>query len=140
LGVSDDSCAQQIGAYVNWDYADEYNSSVGFINTTLGEGNDPKTNAREVGQLLVQLKSSQMLSDLGRRHVFDELYHQDYVSGIPAACDDCAVANKASDQKGFVHDAGIVTRGQKSYVVVVMSEGGSFKQIAQLTRLIDEQL
>ena len=107
----------------------------------MGEGSDnAETNAREVGQLLTQLKTSQLLSDFGRRYVFDSLYHQDYISGIPAACDNCVVANKSTEKGDFVHDAGIVTRGQKSYVVVVMSKGGTLKQVGQITRAIDKQL
>jgi hypothetical protein len=140
LSAADDSCSQQLGGYTNWDYSDEYNQKIGFINTKLGEGGEAKTNAREVGHLLSQLKTSQLLSDMGRRHVFDALYHQDYIAGIPATCDDCVVANKSTEHNGFVHDAGIVTRGQKSYVIVIMSKGGSLKQIGQISRTVDKQL
>jgi hypothetical protein len=140
LGAADDSCSQQLGGYANWDYVNEYNQKIGFINTDMGDGESSSTNAREVGQLLTQLKTSQLLSDLGRRHVFDALYHQDYIGGLPSTCDDCAVANKSTETGEFVHDAGIVTRGDDSYVVVVMSKGGSLKQIGQITRAIDKEL
>jgi hypothetical protein len=140
LSASDDSCSDNLGGYVNWDYIEEYNQGIGFINTTLDEGRQPQTNAREVGQLLSQLKTSKLLTDLGRRHVFDTLYHQDYIHGLPATCEDCVVANKSSNQDNFIHDAGVITRGQKDYVVVIMSQGGTTKQIAQLARAIDKQL
>lgn len=140
LGAADDICSLQLGGYANWDYADKYNHEVGFINTDLGAGTEAKTNVRDVGQLLTQLKRSQALSDAGRRQVFDALYFQDYISGLPTVCDDCAVANKPARQGDFVHDAGIITRGQKSYVITIMSKGGSLKQIGQIARAVDAQL
>jgi beta-lactamase family protein len=140
LGAADDDCAEQLGGYVNWDYSDEHNNKTGFLKTDLGAGSKPVTNARETGQLLTQLKTSRLLSDFGRRQVFDSLYHQDYIAGLPATCKDCAIANKSTSSGEFVHDAGIVTRGQKSYVVVIMSEGGSLNQIGQIARVVDKVL
>lgn len=140
LKAADDACSQAVGYYINWDYADNFNKSIGFSDTSLGEGDEASTNVREVGQLLSHLKQSKMLSDLGQRQVFDSLYHQEYLAGLARLCEDCAVANKSSEQGKFVHDAGIVTRGQKSYVIAIMSEGGSFRQIVKIARVIDEYL
>ncbi len=140
LRSGDDDCTRQVGGYVNWDFANDYNKKLGFLKTDLGEGYRGVTNARETGQLLTQLKTSRLLSDLGRRQLFDAIYHQDFVAGLPSTCEDCAVANESTETGEFVHDAGIITRGQKSYVVVIMSKGGSLNQIGQIARTIDKFL
>lgn len=140
LSAADDDCSQYLGGYANWDYVNEFNTEIGFTDTSSDEGNASVTSAQEVGQLLTQLKTSQILSDVGRRQVFDALYHQDYIAGLTTTCEDCVVANKSAETGGFIHDAGIVTRGKDSYVIVVMSKGGSLKQIGQIARTVDKEL
>jgi beta-lactamase class A len=140
LRISDNECATVVGSLANWQYADRFNKGTGFYDTKLSARGGPVTTAHEVGNLLVRLQNGNVLSDLARRKVFDALYSQKYADGIPAGCGHCRVANKTGDLDGYVHDAGIVTHGSRSYVLVVMSQGGSLQQIAKLTKTIDQEL
>lgn len=140
LQVSDNQCAQSIASVANWQYVDKSNEQNGFIKTKVAGRSGQQTTPREVGELLTRLKKGQMLSDSARRLVFDALYNQKYDKGIPRGCGDCRTANKTGDINGYVHDAGVVTHGPNSYILVAMSKGGSFNQIAELTEVVDTQL
>lgn len=138
LKISDSDCAKSIGYMVNLDYADRFNQSLGYKNTKLS--GTPQTTAREVGDLLTVMKQGKIFSDKGRRIVFDALYAQKSNEGIPTGCVNCRTANKAGQTDTVAHDAGIVTHGKHSYVVVVMSKGGNFQQISQVVRAVETEL
>ncbi len=138
LRVSDNDCARFIGSMVNWNYIDQFNKSLGYSKTTLN--GTPQTTASEVGDLLVNLKKGKMLSDKARRLVFDSLYAQKFTEGLPSGCTNCRTANKTGQTETVTHDAGIVTHGKRSYVIVVMSKGGNFTQIAQITKAVESEL
>lgn len=140
LRLSDNACGQAIGNLINWSYADSFNESIGFSKTKFSDGRGGTTTAREVGGLFVSLKRGEILTDKARRQVFDSLYGQKHTKGIPSGCTNCRVANKTGDVNGFVHDGGVVTHGKDSYVLVIMSRGGSFDQIAELTRTIESEM
>ncbi|MBI5357440.1 serine hydrolase [Candidatus Saccharibacteria bacterium] len=139
LKTTDDPCSEELGAYLDWKSVDDTNAKNGFPKTKLSGNDGRKTTAGEVGELLIRLKKGHILSDKTRRFVFDALYQQNYSKGIPLGCSNCRTANKSGELTGVSHDAGIVTHGPNSYVVVVMSQGGNFDQIADITKLIDSQ-
>ncbi len=138
LRVSDNDCAKSVAYMANWNYVDQFNSSMGYKNTTVN--GTPRTTANEVGDLLVNLKRGKLLSDKARRIVFDALYAQKFTEGLPSGCANCRTANKTGQVGQVTHDAGIVTHGKRSYVIVVMSQGGNFGQIAQVTKVVEEEL
>lgn len=137
--LDDEYCAKAIGNLVKWKTADEVNHNLGYGQTRLTETN-PQTTARDVGSLLVNIKRGKLLSDLSRRTVFDALYELKASKGIASACQDCRTANKVAVGAKITHDAGIVTRGKKAYVVVIMSKGGSTAQIDKLAKAVDSEL
>ncbi len=94
-----------------------------------------------MGKLFVSLKKGQILSDNARRFVFDALYQQNITRGIPKGCgSDCRTADKQGELSGIAYDAGVVTHGKSDYVLVIMSQGGDFKKITELTKVIDDYL
>lgn len=139
LKVADDPCSEALGGYLDWKFIDDFNAKNGFAKTKLSGNDGRKTTAAEVGELLIRLKKGHILSDKSRRFVFDTLYQQEYQKGIPLGCINCRTANKSGELSGVSHDAGIVTHGANSYVLVVMSQGGTFEQISEITRLIDSR-
>lgn len=137
-----DNCAKSIGNIIKWEYASHYVQDHGFGHTKISDINSVTT-PRDVGSLLLNLKRNKQLSDTTRRIVFDALYVPKTgkdVSGIAKGCEDCRTANLSTVDAGFVHDAGIVTKGKHSYMVVVMSKNGTQKQIAQIVKAIDKEL
>lgn len=139
LTVSDNACSENLGNYLGWDFIDQLNQKNGFkhTNTTGSEGR--KSTAADLGELLIKLQRGQVLSDKARRFVFDTLYQQSNNQGITAGCNNCRAADKIGEITGISNDAGIVTHGNHSYVLVVMSEGGSLKQIADIAKTIESQ-
>lgn len=137
LKTSDSACAENLGDYVGWDSIDETNAKSGFANSKVSSSQGRKTNASEAGELLIRMKKGQVLSDKARRFVFDALYQQSNTKGITLGCNGCRVADKLGEAGGIAHNAGVVTHGSHSYVLVVMSENGSFEQISEITKLVE---
>lgn len=133
----DDPCSEPLAEYIGWNYIDNFNVENGYGGTKFSGVEGRVTTAADVGELYVRLKKGHILSDYTRRFVLDALYQQDYKKGIAKGCKNCRVATKAGELNNISHDAGIVTHGNKSYIVVIMSQGGSFKQITELSKLID---
>lgn len=141
IKVSDNDCAKIIGNYVGWRNVDSHNEVLGFSKTKLNIDNGQVTTAREVNDIMYRLQNSQMLSDKARRLVFDALYDQKYQDGIGAGCGQgCLVASKHGEIDDYKHDAGIVTHGSAQYVLVIMTKGAQWSQIAELTTAIDREM
>lgn len=140
LSLSDQTCTQAVSRLVNGQYADSFNESLGFAKTKIATPDSQLTTARESGELLAMLRRGSILSDKARRQVFDALYSQKRSPGITDGCTNCRVAGISSTEQGLTHSAGIVTHGPDSYVLVVMSKGGTFEQIAAVTRVVEAEL
>ena len=136
LQEGDDPCSEDLSDHIGLNDVDKLNKKNGYEGTVLS-GNGKQTNAKDAGDLIVSLKNGQSMSDFARRYVFDALYQQQIKKGIAKGCGECRTANKLGQLSEVAYDAGVVTHGKKSYVLVVMSQGGDFKQITELTKIID---
>lgn len=137
LKSSDNPCGQELGDYIGWNTIEKLNNENGYKDTKLSQDDGRETTPANVGELLARLKKGETLSDNARRFVFDALYQQTLKKGIAKGCEDCRSANKLGELSNVAHDAGIITHGGRDYVLVIMSEGGSFKQIEELTKLVE---
>jgi beta-lactamase class A len=138
---SDNPCAVAIGNYVTWKNIDITNQSQGFMKTKLNSATSQQTTSREVSDLIYRLQNSQLLSDKARRVVFDGLYRQQFREGIPKGCGpDCLVGNKTGETEKVRHDAAVVTHETAMYVIVIMSEGGTWQQIADVAHTVDQAM
>lgn len=139
LRTSDSACAESISNYVGWGVVDKLNQKNGFDNTKVAGADGRQTTASDAGELLIRMQRGQILSDGARRYVFDALYQQINKEGITPGCGSCRVADKIGQLSDVANDGGIVTFGNHSYVLVIMSQGGSMKQITELTKTIQNQ-
>lgn len=137
LKNSDSPCAEELGEYVGWDAIDDLSKESGYKKTKLSKSDGRETSASDLGELFARLKKGQMLSDNARRFVFDSLYQQTLKKGMAEGCKQCRTANKLGELSDFAHDAGVVTHGKHDYVLVIMSEGGTFEQVEEITKLIE---
>lgn len=141
IKVSDNDCGVAIGNYVGWQNVDTTSASLGLKKTKINNAVQQNTTSREVSELMYRLQNSQLLSDKARRIVFDGLYEQKFRDGIPKGCGpNCLVGNKTGDNGKVRHDAAVVTHGSAKYVVVIMSTGGTWQQVADVEHLIDEAM
>jgi beta-lactamase class A len=139
LRSTDSACGENLGKYIGWDYIDAVAHKSGFKDTKMTENAGRETTAADAGELFIRLKKGQMLSDNARRFVFDAMYQQINIKWIMAGCGNCRAADKTGIMDDVANDVGIVTHGGHSYVLAIMSKGGSLKQIAKLTKFIELQ-
>lgn len=136
ISFNDDKCQSALGRYADLKNANAVLNGHGFAKTNITP-NKKETTAREMGDLLYRLQSSQVLSDKARRVAFDGLYGSKMREGIASDCnDDCLTANIAGESGSVRHDAAIVTVGDAKYVVVIMTPSASWSQIADVADYI----
>jgi beta-lactamase class A len=141
LQASDDPCSEDLAEYLDLKAVDNFNKINKYQNTSFAGNYGKQTTAADVGKLFVSLKKGEALSDNARRFVFDALYQQHIDRGISKGCGkNCRTANKQGELSNVAYDAGIVTHGKRDYILVVMNRGGNFKQITELTKVIDNYL
>jgi beta-lactamase class A len=139
LRLSNNECGEAIGNYLNWSKADKMLKTNGFTHTTFKETNKLRTSAGDTASFLEQLNGD-MLNRTAKDTVMRSLREQRWRSGIPTGCPGCIVANKTGDIDNVTHDAAIVQYKGGSYVLVIFSEGGNFKQISELTGQIQQKI
>lgn len=139
LRVSNNECGVSIGYYLNWKKADEALKRGGFNHTIFKESNQLKTSAGDTASYLEALNGD-MFNRAAKDTIMKSLLEQRYRDGIPAGCPGCTVANKTGQIDNVMHDAAIVKYNGGSYVLTVFSEGGTFKQIAELTGKIQQEI
>lgn len=136
ISASDSDCAVSVGRWADMKNADNVIHGQGFKKTNIG-GKDRKTTARDTGELLYRLQNGKVLSDKARRVIFDGLYGQNQREGIIAGCDEKCLIGSVNGENGKVrHEAAIVTSGDTKYVVVIMTQGATWSQIADVSKSI----
>lgn len=139
LRLSNNECGEALGAYVGWNNINKSLKSNKFNNTNFGN-NSIKTSALDTANFLERLSESDMLPNSDRDFILSALAKQKWRDGIPAGCPGCKVANKTGQLNDINHDAGIIRYNGGSYILVIFSEHGSSKEIAELTGKIQQKI
>jgi beta-lactamase class A len=139
LALSDNPCGEAVGFFVGWSRAEKSLKNAGLTRTALATS-DLRTTAGDMSKFLEGLANGKWFNQQTKEFILNSMANGKYRSGIPAGCEGCRVYNKIGDLKGYLHDAAIVEDGTSRYVLVVLSKGGSYKQIADLTHIISSQL
>lgn len=139
ISKSDNPCGEAIGKMVGWNTAAKAAKSRGMTDTVL-TSNDLRSSARDVASYMVGLEKGRWFDEATQQSLLGSLSRQKLRSGIPAGCSGCMVWSKTGDLNGAKHDAAIVQTDSSKFVIVVMSNGGSNGQIADVTRLVASKL
>ena len=139
LRLSNNECGEAIGFYLNWKKADESLKRSGFTHTQFNKSDKLKTSAGDTA-LFLETLNGDMFTRNARDTIMKSLYEQRYRAGIPNGCPGCIVANKTGQIDNVMHDAAIVQYKGGSYVLVIFSENGNFKQISELTGQIQQKI
>lgn len=100
-------------------------------------GDGPKTTASDLALFMALLESGQMpIQPASRDRLLGALRRNVHRQGIPAGASG-AVADKVGFLNGLFHDAAIVYSPSGTYVLVIMTEGSSWANIAELTKQIE---
>lgn len=139
LRLSDNPCGEAIAQKLGWSKVTRELKAAGYMNTDFSKGERLVTSAGDTALFLERLNEG-MLDEQSRATVMKSLLAQRWNKGIPAGCTGCQVANKTGNLGSIMNDAAIVQYAGGSYVLAIVSEGGSFKQIAELTRQIQSAI
>ncbi len=139
LRLSDNPCAEAIGSRLGWSYVDKHLRSLGYGNTHLSVG-DATGTAGDTTKLLQNLYSENGFDSLASTLELAAMGVPKKGEGIRSGCKDCKVYNKTGDIDGFKHDAALIEKNGHVYSVVILSQDGSWKQISDLTAIIQEYL
>lgn len=140
LRLSDNPCGEAIGKAVGWPKVDSRLGAIGLESTKLNSNDNRFTTAADMSKFMRLLNDEPILSHRAKDQVLNALKVQKFRDGIPAGAADCTVYDKIGDLNGYKHDVALVECEDVTYAVAIMSKGGSYKQIADLARAINDYL
>jgi beta-lactamase class A len=132
---SDNPCAEKFGETIGWTNIHNQMRSLGLSNTTLGA--TFLTTANDQALFLRKLQQGSLLKDSSQKKLLDTMRRQVYRAGIPAGVG-VPVADKVGFLEGYLHDSAIVYAPGRTYVLVILSFGSSWSEIADAARQIQD--
>ena len=123
LRLSDGTCTTALGNIIGWGNSAVLLRSQGFTNTSLAPGGG-STSASDTSTWFVQLLNGGLTSEEQKNSLINMLSHQGVRTGI----------------SGHVYDTAVIYHPRGTYILSVLSDGGSFAAIAELTAQINKVL
>jgi beta-lactamase class A len=137
IRYSDNTCGVALGGYAGWTPATNQLKSIGLTNTVLNTSDSQlHTTAGDVSKYLQYFYADNTYPQ-AKQFALNVMSRQIYRQGIPAGSPGCTVYDKIGDLNGVRHDAAVVVCPKTTYVLTVMSKGGSYAQIADIARRIN---
>ena len=136
LSVSDNACAEAIAGNLGWSAIHRQNRSDGYQSTVFNRADSLVGSAADTGLLLDRLFSGDGYDAKTKEIALEALSKTKRTEAIRGACPGCTVYNKTGDFSGVRHDAALVQKDGKSYVVVIFSKGAQWKQLSDAAELI----
>lgn len=140
LAVSDNPCAEAIAAKIGWSALHRQNHADGYSSSVFNREDFLAASAADTGLLLDRLYHGDGYDAKTRQLALDALSTPKGIEAIRKTCNGCIVYNKTGDLMGVKHDAGIVQKSGKSYVVVMFSRHASWSQLAEASSIIHNRL
>jgi beta-lactamase class A len=136
---SDNPCAKAFAAAVGgWSVVDASMKSIGLRHTSLTTAN-LYTTANDLSYFMYRLENGTLVPGADRTRLIDLMKRQVYRDGIPAGTK-TTVADKVGFVDGYLNDAGIVYAHKGTYVMVIMSYGSTWAQVADAAKQIHDYL
>jgi hypothetical protein len=138
---STNECALAFLRHLGYEKVDQLLLEAGFRNTTLNNpryADDKWTTAYDEYKLFRGYYDGSLLSKEHTDFMLNLFKKQSFRTGIPAASAPDVVADKIGFFGNFTHDAGIVYGDEYDYILIVMTEGGSFWSINTLAKQVNQ--
>jgi beta-lactamase class A len=133
--ISDNDCPKAFGNLIGWSKITALMHGLGLSSATR-LGFSMYTTSNDLAYFLYRIQNGSILSSGDKERLIDAMKRQRYTrAGIPAGVGG-TVADKVGDVDGYLHDAAIVYGSKKTYVLILMSYGGSWTGIADAARQI----
>ncbi len=136
---STNPCAISLQNLVGWDTVDTMLHQAGFMATYLNNqgGGDKYSTVRDETNFLLRLNAGTLVDKGHTEYLLGLLKRQIWRAGIPSGVPrGIAVADKVGLYNGWVHDVAIVYGPKSTYILGIMSRGGSDPQFADLSRRV----
>lgn len=136
---STNPCAISLQNMVGWEMVDQMVHEAGFTSTNLNNrsGGDKYSTVRDETNFLMRLQSGTLMSPEHTDYLMGLLKRQIWRGGIPSGVPrGTVVANKVGFYDGWVHDVAIVYGPKSTYILGIMSRGGSDPKFADLSRRV----
>ncbi|HYH75704.1 MAG TPA: serine hydrolase [Candidatus Saccharimonadales bacterium] len=136
---SDNPCAIAFAQAVGgWDTVDAGMKDLGLQRTSLVSGN-LRTTANDLAYFMYRLEQGNLVAPADRTRLINLMKRQIYRSGIPAGTG-VSVANKVGFVDGYLNDPAIVYSPKGTYIMVIMSYGSTWSQVADAAKQIHAYL
>jgi len=133
---SDNACAEALLEKIGREKLDSDLRSIGLTRSTF-RAKSNQTTAAELASFLTKLQDGDLpIKTSSRDRLLSAMKRQQYRQGIPAGASG-TVADKVGFLNGLLHDAAIVYSPKGTYVLVVLSDGSSWANIADITKKIE---
>lgn len=133
---SDNPCAKAMYEKIGYQTVINEARALGLSKTTLARDGQ-RTSAGDLALFLNKLETKKLgLKDESHSRLLNAMKRNVYRSGVPAGASG-DVADKVGFLNGLLHDASIVYSPKGTYVLVVMTNGSTWGNIAELTRKIE---
>lgn len=141
LAVSDNPCAEAIAGRLGWSSVQKQLVADGYRQTILNRTDSFVSSAGDTGLLLDRLYHGDGYDAKTRSIVLEALGRPKRTEAIRKACPgDCNVYNKTGDIGIAKHDASIVEKDGKAYVVVIFSKDASWPLMVEASKLVIDSL
>lgn len=140
---SQERCAIALAQTMGWATIDERLQALGYTQTRLNNysssgtyvGNK-QTTVEDLMKLLKQLHNGTLVRADYSERLLSAMKRQSYRSGIPKGARS-TVANKVGYVPGYFNDVGIVYGKNKTYALVLLSTGGYWTGISNITTQLE---
>ncbi|MEP7204711.1 MAG: serine hydrolase [Candidatus Saccharibacteria bacterium] len=134
---SDNACASALLTKIGYSAITNEAHAIGCANTSFMGSNGIKTTPEDLALLLAMLQTGQVLDQQASRDRWINAMERNvYRQGIPKGANG-TVADKVGFMDSLLHDAAIVYSPTGPYVLVIMTDGSSWANIAELTAQIE---
>ncbi len=135
--VSDNDCGYALLTKIGFAAITNEAHDIGCVDTSFMGNDGIKTTPQDLALFMAELQSGQILKQQSNRDILiNAMKRNIYRQGIPAGSTG-VVADKVGFLDGLLHDAAIVYSPDGTYVLVIMTDGASWSNIADLTSQIE---
>lgn len=136
---STNPCAISLQNMVGWEEVDRMVQGAGFPATMLNNrtGGEKFSTIRDETNFMLRVHSKTLMSEPHSDELLGMFKRQVWRGGIPSGVPrGTVVADKVGFYNGWVHDVGVVYGPKSTYILGIMSKGGSDPQFADLSRRV----
>lgn len=136
---STNPCSVSFLNLMGWAETQRLVNEAGFVNTLINNGccEEKHSTVRDETNFLLKLNAGTLLDAGGSERLLSMMKRQVWRSGIPSGVPKgVTVADKVGFYAGYIHDVAIVYGPKGTYILGIMSYGGSNPSMAELSRRV----